>query len=39
MKYPGSKWGMAKWVISHFPEHHRMNFEPPGRQMELGDYR
>ena len=22
MKYPGSKWGMAKWIISHFPEHH-----------------
>ncbi len=22
MKYPGSKWGLAKWIISHFPEHH-----------------
>ena len=22
MKYPGSKWGIAKWIISHFPEHH-----------------
>lgn len=22
MKYPGSKWGVSKWVISHFPEHH-----------------
>lgn len=21
-KYPGSKWGLAKWIISHFPEHH-----------------
>ena len=22
MKYPGSKWGTADWIISHFPEHH-----------------
>lgn len=22
VKYPGSKWGIAKWIISHFPEHH-----------------
>lgn len=22
MKYPGSKWSLAKWVISFFPEHH-----------------
>lgn len=22
IKYPGSKWGLAKWIISHFPEHH-----------------
>lgn len=22
MRYPGSKWGMANWIISHFPEHH-----------------
>ena len=22
MKYPGSKWGIADWIISHFPEHH-----------------
>ena len=21
-KYPGSKWGLAKWIISFFPEHH-----------------
>lgn len=21
-KYPGSKWRMADWIISHFPEHH-----------------
>lgn len=21
-KYPGSKWRMANWIISHFPEHH-----------------
>ena len=21
-KYPGSKWSIAKWIISHFPEHH-----------------
>lgn len=21
-KYPGSKWGIAQWIISHFPEHH-----------------
>lgn len=22
IKYPGSKWSIAKWIISHFPEHH-----------------
>lgn len=22
LKYPGSKWGIARWIISHFPEHH-----------------
>ena len=22
MKYPGSKWSIAKWIISNFPEHH-----------------
>jgi len=22
MKYPGSKWSIAKWIISFFPEHH-----------------
>lgn len=22
IKYPGSKWGLAKWIISFFPEHH-----------------
>lgn len=22
MKYPGSKWFIAKWIISFFPEHH-----------------
>lgn len=22
MKYPGSKWRLAKWIVSHFPEHH-----------------
>lgn len=22
IKYPGSKWGIAKWIISFFPEHH-----------------
>lgn len=22
MKYPGSKWALAKWIISFFPEHH-----------------
>ena len=21
-KYPGSKWGLAKWIIDFFPEHH-----------------
>lgn len=21
-KYPGSKWNLAKWIISHFPPHH-----------------
>lgn len=22
VKYPGSKWSIAKWIISYFPEHH-----------------
>lgn len=22
MKYPGSKWSIANWIISYFPEHH-----------------
>lgn len=22
MKYPGSKWSIANWIINHFPEHH-----------------
>ncbi len=22
IKYPGSKWRLAPWIISHFPEHH-----------------
>lgn len=22
MKYPGSKWSIAKWIVSFFPEHH-----------------
>lgn len=22
MKYPGSKWSIAEWIISFFPEHH-----------------
>lgn len=22
MKYPGSKWSLAKWIISYFPDHH-----------------
>ncbi len=22
IKYPGSKWSLAGWIISHFPEHH-----------------
>lgn len=21
-KYPGSKWGITDWIISHFPDHH-----------------
>lgn len=21
-KYPGSKWGTAKWIVQHFPDHH-----------------
>ena len=21
-KYPGSKWGIARWIINHFPVHH-----------------
>ncbi len=22
VKYPGSKWALARWIISHFPDHH-----------------
>ena len=22
VKYPGSKWGIASWIIEHFPQHH-----------------
>ena len=22
IKYPGSKWGIASWIIEHFPKHH-----------------
>lgn len=22
LKYPGAKWSLAHWIISHFPEHH-----------------
>lgn len=22
IKYPGAKWGIAKWIIAHFPPHH-----------------
>lgn len=22
MKYPGSKWSIADWIIQFFPEHH-----------------
>ena len=22
MKYPGSKWGLARWIIQFFPPHH-----------------
>ena len=22
VKYPGGKWGLAKWIISFFPPHH-----------------
>jgi len=22
LKYPGAKWSIADWIISHFPEHH-----------------
>lgn len=22
IKYPGAKWSLAHWIISHFPEHH-----------------
>ncbi|MDE6912483.1 MAG: DNA adenine methylase, partial [Lachnospiraceae bacterium] len=22
LKYPGSKWSLADWIISFFPEHH-----------------
>ena len=49
MKYPGSKWALAKWIISFFPEHHSylepffgsgagMNFNPHGKQMHIDDY-
>ena len=27
IKYPGAKWGIAEWIISHFPPHHR-DLEP-----------
>lgn len=22
LKYPGSKWAVAKWIVGHFPDHH-----------------
>jgi len=22
LKYPGSKWSLASWIVSHFPQHH-----------------
>lgn len=22
LKYPGSKWSLAEWIIGHFPPHH-----------------
>lgn len=22
LKYPGAKWGLSKWIISFFPDHH-----------------
>lgn len=22
IKYPGSKWAIADWIIQYFPEHH-----------------
>lgn len=22
LKYPGAKWGLASWIIGHFPQHH-----------------
>ena len=22
IKYPGAKWSLAKWIITHFPQHH-----------------
>ena len=22
LKYPGSKWNLASWIINYFPEHH-----------------
>lgn len=34
LKYPGSKWSIAKWIIDFFPDHHSYHFEPV-RQMEL----
>lgn len=33
IKYPGSKWRLAKWIINFFPSHHSY-LEPEG-QMEL----
>lgn len=27
LHYPGSKWSMANWIISHFPEH-KVYLEP-----------
>lgn len=31
IKYPGSKWRLAEWIISHFPPHHSY-LEPFFRQ-------
>lgn len=22
LKYPGAKWGLSKWILSFFPDHH-----------------